>query len=129
LFENNKKAGKAFAAARIIFNTQQGITEALAATSAQDKLMPFFFRFINAAAVGAMGLASLRNVMSENMNEVPNPRSAGSPSVSSTPSMTPVASGAFSLQQADEPIRAYVVTDEVTDSQDQLANIRRRATI
>ena len=28
-----------------------------------------------------------------------------------------------------EPTRAYVVTDEMTNSQNQLANIRRRATI
>jgi len=40
-------------------------------------------------------------------------------------------SGAFSLEGANapEPLRAYVVTDEMTDSQNQLANIRRRATI
>ncbi|QDP49329.1 MAG: hypothetical protein Unbinned3065contig1007_43 [Prokaryotic dsDNA virus sp.] len=40
-------------------------------------------------------------------------------------------SGAADLTglSAPEPVRAYVVTDEMTNSQDQLANIRRRATI
>ena len=40
-------------------------------------------------------------------------------------------SGAFELSggQAPEAMRAYVVTDEMTNSQNQLANIRRRATI
>ena len=40
-------------------------------------------------------------------------------------------SGAFDLTggQAPEAMRAYVVTDEMTNSQNQLANIRRRATI
>ena len=40
-------------------------------------------------------------------------------------------SGAFELSGgvAPEPTRAYVVTDEMTNSQNQLANIRRRATI
>lgn len=40
-------------------------------------------------------------------------------------------SGAFDLAGGvePEPTRAYVVTDEMTNSQDQLANIRRRATI
>ena len=40
-------------------------------------------------------------------------------------------SGAFDLTggQAPEAVRAYVVTDEMTNSQNQLANIRRRATI
>ena len=45
--------------------------------------------------------------------------------------MIPQASGAFTLgggieQQA---MRAYVVTDEMSDSQAQLADIRRRSTI
>tara|TARA_R110002012_G_scaffold168528_2_gene332061 strand:+ start:836 stop:2464 length:1629 start_codon:yes stop_codon:yes gene_type:complete len=40
-------------------------------------------------------------------------------------------SGAFELGGgvAPEPMKAFVVTDEMTNSQDQLANIRRRATI
>lgn len=40
-------------------------------------------------------------------------------------------SGAFELGGglAPEPMKAFVVTDEVTNSQDQLANIRRQATI
>ena len=40
-------------------------------------------------------------------------------------------SGAFTLSGGvkPEPVRAYVVTDEMTNSQNQLANIRRRATI
>ena len=40
-------------------------------------------------------------------------------------------SGAFQLGGGiePEPTRAYVVTDEMTNSQNQLANIRRRATI
>ena len=39
--------------------------------------------------------------------------------------------GAFELGGgvAPEPVKAFVVTDEMTNSQDQLANIRRRATI
>jgi len=40
-------------------------------------------------------------------------------------------SGAFELSGgvAPEPVQAFVVTDEMTNSQNQLANIRRRATI
>jgi hypothetical protein len=40
-------------------------------------------------------------------------------------------SGAFELTggEAPEPLRAYVLTDEMTNSQNQLANIRRRSTI
>ena len=40
-------------------------------------------------------------------------------------------SGAFDISGgvAPEPVEAYVVTDSMTNSQNQLANIRRRATI
>ena len=40
-------------------------------------------------------------------------------------------SGSFTLGQgqAPEPVKAFVVTDEMTNSQNQLANIRRRSTI
>jgi len=46
--------------------------------------------------------------------------------------MTPANAGAFTLggEMGDsEPLKAFVVTDELSDSQEQLANIRRRATI
>jgi hypothetical protein len=40
-------------------------------------------------------------------------------------------SGAFQLGGGvkPEPLEAYVITDEMSNSQSQLANIRRRATI
>ena len=40
-------------------------------------------------------------------------------------------SGAFELEGgvAPEAVKAFVVTDEMSNSQDQLANIRRKATI
>jgi hypothetical protein len=41
-------------------------------------------------------------------------------------------SGAFTLSGATpdfEPARAFVVSDDITNSQNKLANIRRRATI
>ncbi len=56
------------------------------------------------------------------------------PSVPTAPAQTPapqMMSGAFDITGGVEPeaTRAYVVTDEMTNSQNQLANIRRRATI
>ena len=50
--------------------------------------------------------------------------------IATTPSTT-VASGAFTLEGGiePEPARAYVVSDDITNSQNKLANIRRRATI
>jgi len=64
--------------------------------------------------------------------------SGGKPSTSDTPPPPSIAapspqmmSGAFQLGGAmeQEPLRAFVLTDEMTNSQNQLANIRRRSTI
>jgi hypothetical protein len=54
----------------------------------------------------------------------------GTTSGSNTPAPQ-MMSGAFDLTGgiAPDPVRAFVVADEMTNSQDQLANIRRRATI
>ena len=55
----------------------------------------------------------------------------GAAAVSSGTPAPEMLSGKFELGggQAPEPLKAIVVTDEMTNSQDQLANIRRRATV
>jgi formiminotetrahydrofolate cyclodeaminase len=75
-----------------------------------------------------MGVASLSKVMSTNPTE--GGGSMGTTSGSNTPAPQ-MMSGAFELTggMAPDPLRAFVVTDEMTSSQAQLANIRRRATI
>ena len=54
----------------------------------------------------------------------------GTPAQPQTPAPQ-MMSGAFELGGgvAPEPVKAFVVTDEMSNSQNQLANIRRRATI
>jgi len=126
----NVAAGKAIAVAETIFNTQQGIMAAMGATSVADKLLPFPVRLANAIGVGIMGAAAVAKIASTN----PSGGGGGGGSMSSATPSTPtttVASGAFTLEggEAPEPTRAYVVSDDITDSQDALANIRRRATI
>ena len=122
---------KAIAVTETIYSTQQGIMAALAATSPADKLMPTPLRIANAAAVGAMGIASVRNILTDSMGDVGDIQGqidAGA----DVGSMTPSSTGSFTLGNANlgsEPLKAFVVTDEMSDSQDQLANIRRRATI
>ena len=55
----------------------------------------------------------------------------GMSEVADTTPATQMLSGSFTLGQgvAPEPVKAFVVTDEMTNSQNQLANIRRRSTI
>ena len=51
------------------------------------------------------------------------------PSDTGTPAPQ-VLSGAFTLDGGEaQPVQAYVVTDDMTNNQNKLANIRRRATI
>ena len=128
----NVALSKGVAAAQVIYNTQQGIMAAMGATSIADKLLPYPLRLANAISTGVMGAAALSKIMST------DPTSAGGGGgggvVGGTAPQTPapqMMSGAFELTGGvePEPTRAYVVTDEMTNSQNQLANIRRRATI
>ena len=115
----NKKIQKGIAVSETIFHTQKSIMRALAD-------IPAPWGVAQAALHGAMGAAAIGTILSESTEEV-------TADTASTPDpMIPSASGAFTLggggieQQA---MRAYVVTDEMSDSQAQLADIRRRSTI
>ena len=120
---------KAVAVAQTIYNTQQGIMAAMAATSVADKLLPYPVRLGNAIATGLMGASAVNKILST------SPGSGGSGGGVTAPSVaaprTEIQSGAFTLGggMEPEPARAFVVSDDITDSQNKLANIRRRATI
>ena len=123
LTEKSDKAQKAVAVAKTIYNTQQAIMNAMAN-------VPAPFNVIQAVATGVMGAASINKILSTS----PESGGGGDGGVSAPAPSTPapqMMSGAFELSGgvAPEPTRAYVVTDEMTNSQNQLANIRRRATI
>ena len=125
----NVALSKTVAAAQTIYNTQQGIMAAMGATSVADKLLPYPIRVANAVATGVMGAAALAKIMST--DPTGGGASAGAPVA---PAQTPapqMMSGAFELTggMQPDPVKAFVVTDEMTNSQNQLANIRRRATI
>ena len=124
----NVELSKGVAAAQVIYNTQQGIMAAMGATSVADKLLPYPLRLANAIATGVMGATALSKIMSTN----PTSGGAGGGGVTAPATPAPqMMSGAFDLSGGVEPeaMKAFVVTDEMTNSQNQLANIRRRATI
>ena len=87
------------------------------------------YPFIQAGLAGAFSALQIGKILSSG--------GGGTSSVASTPSAAPstpapqMMSGAFDISGGIQPeaARAYVVTDEMTNSQNQLANIRRRATI
>ena len=84
--------------------------------------------YIGAAAVIASGLANVQKILSTDVGV--GGGGGAAPAAAQTPAPQ-MMSGSFDLSggQSPEALRAYVVTDEMTNSQNQLANIRRRATI
>ena len=97
-----------------------------------DKTVPSStLRFINAAAMGVMAMANIKKIVSVKAG---NGGGGGgsAPSIATGGSPAPqFSSGQFELKGggAQQPVEAYVVTDSMTNSQDRLSSIRRRATI
>jgi hypothetical protein len=77
-----------------------------------------------AGVFAAANIAKIANGSPASPSDAPPPPSTTTPA----PQMM---SGAFQLGGGVKPeaIKAFVVTDEMSNSQSQLANIRRRATI
>ena len=121
LAKEGSAMAKAIGVAETIYNTQAAIMQAM-------KLPPPF-NAIQAGLTGVMGAAAVAKILSTNPTS-----GGGSASGGATPSSAPapqMMSGAFDISGgvAPEPLEAYVITDKMTSSQNQLANIRRRATI
>ena len=116
---------KQLSAAEALINTYLAVTQVMS-----DKTIPSTaLKFITAGTVLASGLANVRNIFSTDVGT-----GAGGGGAAGAATQTPapqMMSGAFDLTGgvAPEAMRAFVVTDEMTNSQNQLANIRRRATI
>tara|TARA_R110000765_G_scaffold213260_1_gene318321 strand:+ start:453 stop:2021 length:1569 start_codon:yes stop_codon:yes gene_type:complete len=114
---------KALAVASAVIDTYVGANKAFAQGGVVG--------YVTAAGVIAAGLANVRTILATDTGGSGGSGGSGggvSSPVAPAPQMT---SGAFELSGGieNEPTKAYVVTDEMTSSQNQLANIRRRATI
>jgi len=112
---------KELAAAGAIIDTYAGATKAFAQGGVAG--------FATGAAIIAAGLANVQKIYA-----TPTGDGGGGGGGTITAPATPapqMMSGAFELSGgvAPEPLKAFVITDEMTNSQNQLANIRRRATI
>jgi hypothetical protein len=113
---------KAMAVAQATIDTIAGATKAFSQTGVAG--------FVTGAAITLAGIANVRKILA---TKVPKEKGGGGSIPSATgqapsPQMT---SGAFTLTtpQEAEPPRAFVVSDDITNNQNKLANIRRRATI
>ena len=111
---------KELAAAGAIIDTYAGANKAFAQGGVAG--------FATGAAIVAAGLANLQKIYATPTGD--GGGGGGTITAAATPAPQ-MMSGAFELSGgvAPEAMKAYVVTDEMTNSQNQLANIRRRATI
>ena len=128
----NSKFGKAIAIVQAIRDTYAGATKALSQGG--------IFGFIGAAAVTAAGIANVKAITSTPDPTPPAGASVGGgSSIAPTPSTPPafniVGQGETSQladaigSQASEPVRAYVVSNDVTTAQGLERNIVEGATI
>ena len=111
---------KALAVAQATIDTFAGANKAFAQGGVAG--------FVTGAAIIAAGLSNVRKILSTDVGGEGGGGSA--PSMASTPAPE-MLSGQFTLGgvQEQQPVQAYVVTDDMTNNQNKLANIRRRATI
>ena len=134
LMAEGTAASKAAALAEIAISTGVGIVQGLDIAQKSAKAtgpaaafaFPIFYATQLAAVLGAANQA--RTILGAGGG------GGGGGSVSAPATVTPapqMMSGAFDISGgvAPEATKAYVVTDEMSNSQNQLANIRRRATI
>ena len=113
--EDNKE----LAAASAIIDTYAGATKAFQQGGTVG--------FVTGAAIIAAGLSNVQKIYD---TDVGSGGGGTAPPATNTPAPQ-MMSGAFDISGgvAPEATKAFVVTDEMSNSQNQLANIRRRATI
>ena len=136
LMAEGTAASKAAALAEIAISTGVGIVQGLDIAQKSAKAtgpaaafaFPLFYATQLAAVLGAA--AQAKTILGAGGGAVGGGGGGGSVAAPSTPAPQ-MMSGAFDISGgvAPEATKAFVVTDEMTNSQNQLANIRRRATI
>ena len=133
LMEDGSASAKALALTEIAINTAVGFMQALniaqksslATGPAAALAFPIFYASQVAAVLGAVN--SAKGILGAGGGSVSTP----TPSLDGSTPAPEMLSGAFTLSNSNEqqPVQAYVVTDNLTDNQNKLAYIRRRATI
>jgi hypothetical protein len=134
-------AGEGTALAKAAAIAQAGITgtmatlEAFKSGNANAPMMALTggaFGFIQAGLAAGFAAKQIANIASSSPPDTSITPPDTTSDIDTTTGPAPeMMSGAFDLGGgiAPEPMKAFVVTDEMTNSQDQLANIRRTATI
>ena len=128
------KIGKAAAVAEATISGVQGVQNAF--SSAQKSpitaLMPAY-PYIQAGLAGAFSAVQIQKILSGSPADSGGGggMGGGNPAIVQQSPAPQTMGGAFELTGGvrPEPVKAFVVSDDITNNQDKLANIRRRATI
>jgi hypothetical protein len=124
--------GKAAAIAQATISGVQGVQNAFTTATASPITTAFpAYPFIQAGLAGAFSAIQIQKMLSGSpAGGGGGGGGGGASAVPSTPAPQ-MMSGAFDISGgvAPEPVQAFVLTDSMTNSQNQLAKIRRRATI
>lgn len=125
--------GKAAAIAQATISGVQGVQNAFTAANANIALTAATaggYPLVMAGLAAGFAATNIAKIAAGSPPDTSSAGASGSEFKSSIPAPQ-MMSGAFELGGglAPEPMKAFVVTDEMTNSQDQLANIRRQATI
>ena len=128
------KIGKAAAVAEATISGVQGVQNAF--SSAQKSpitaVMPAY-PYIQAGLAGAFSAVQIQKILSGSPADSGGGggMGGGNPAIVQQSPAPQTMGGAFELTGGvrPEPVKAFVVSDDITNNQDKLANIRRRATI
>ena len=126
--------GKAAAVASATISGVEGVQNAF--TTAQESpitaLMPAY-PYIQAGLAGAFSAVQIQKILSGSPAQGGSGggMGGGNPAIAQQSPAPQTMGGAFELTggMKPEPVKAFVVSDDITSNQDKLANIRRRATI
>ena len=129
----NAKKQKKLQVAMATIETFKSATAAFSSLAPIPVVGPVLGGIAAAAAVVA-GLANIRKILKQDVGGGGGGgggETAAAPTAAAAPPSQEMMSGKFELGGAikPEPIKAFVVTDEMTDSQDQLDGIRRDSTL
>jgi hypothetical protein len=133
LFEASSTEGKAFAIAQSLINTYQGITAELATKTATP--FEFGLKVANVATVAAMGFKAVKDIINTQPSSGGGIEMSGATPSSAAPQFNVVgASGINQVaqtinKQANTPVRAFVVSKDVTTAQSLDRNIVNAASM
>lgn len=130
LLEQNSVEGKAFAVAQALINTYQGISAELATKTATP--YEFGIKLANIATTAAIGFKAVNDILSTNVDGGGGDTS--SPATSAAPSFNVVGTSginqiAQTIGKDQPPVKAYVVSNDVTSAQSLDRNIISSASL